>query len=83
MKPGGLMNSDRPILRLIAGALPSPSCCTDAVCEAATCMALPAATTCGDCLWFGICHPLGYARASQRECDFFPSKFVRDQEPPR
>ncbi|HTA20261.1 MAG TPA: hypothetical protein VK989_13275 [Polyangia bacterium] len=74
------MLDERPKFRLIRGPATGPTCCVGDVCNPSTCVTLPEPYRCGDCLWLSICHAVGHARASQRECVFFPSKFVRDEE---
>lgn len=74
------MAEDGPKLRLIARG-PTAGCCTDGSCKPGTCMVLAEGVTCDDCLWFrSICQPMGYSKAGERTCDFFPCKFVRDVE---
>lgn len=55
-------------------------CCADKACTLATCMALPADTTCGDCANFKHCATFYAHKADDTYCDFFPRRFKARQE---
>jgi len=51
-------------------------CCLDHSCTPASCMALPAAFTCSDCVYAVKCLALFGVKGRSTSCDFFPRRFV-------
>lgn len=56
-------------------------CCADNACTQASCMALPAPTTCGECANFKHCAAFYAHKADDTYCDFFPRRFVAKVTP--
>lgn len=58
-----------------------PGCCVDRDCTESTCMRLPDSARCGDCALVIRCEALFHVPRASTECDFYPRRFVRADEP--
>lgn len=60
---------------------PKHGCCADQACTEATCMALPAGKTCGDCMHECRCCLIFGHQPSGTYCDWFPRRFHARAKP--
>jgi hypothetical protein len=54
-------------------------CCVDKVCNARTCMQLPATRTCADCAHFRRCKWLIGRKGDEPSCDWFPRRLAEKE----